>query len=99
MRKKILILTSLMILFTFGFATVVQAATTKYSFNDVNIDGTIVEIEASVKDNNKGDFSQCTYFSDDYQEALGYYSEPVVAGDSAGAVLDFCVAHFDERVQ
>ena len=99
MRKKILILTSLMIVLSFAFTSTVQAAVTKYSFNDVEINGIIVEIEASVKDNNKGAFSQCTYFSDDYQEALGYYSAPIVAGDTAEEVLEFCAENFDERTQ
>lgn len=97
MHRKILILTSLMILLTFTFVSVVQAAVTKYTFNDVDTDGMIVEIEASVKDNNKGKFSQCTYFSDDYEDALGYYSDAIVAGDTAEEVLAFCVEHFYER--
>ena len=73
------------------------AKTTKYTFNDVDIDGTVVEIEAGVKDNNGGQFTQCSYFSDDYGEYLGEYGEPVVAGDTAEEVLAFCVANFEAR--
>lgn len=100
MRKKLLLFAALTLLLSFAVATAVHAAATKYSFEDVVIDGQTVEIEASVKTHNKKpDFSQCTYFSEDYQSALGYYSDDVNAGDTAGDVLDFCVSHFDERTQ
>ena len=104
MRKKVLLFAALSLLIAFVFATAVHAATTKYTFNDVKVEtdqGTIiVEIEASVKTHKKkDDFSQCTYFSDDYQDALGYYSAPVDAGDTAEDVLDFCRSNFDERTQ
>lgn len=99
MSKKTLILTSLLILLTFALATVAQAANTKYTFNDVVIDGEIVEIEAGVKTTKKSDFSNCSYFTDDYIDYLGYYEEAVSAGDTADEVLDFCVSHFDEPKQ
>lgn len=99
MRKKMLIFAALSLVLSFALATGVQAKVTKYTFNDVDIDGTIVEIEASVKTTNKGDFSICTYFSDDYADYLGQYEEAVEAGDTAEEVLDFCVANFDDRVE
>lgn len=99
MRRKILPITTLLLLLIFATTVAVQAKNTKYTFNDVTIGDQIVEIEAGVKDNKNSDFSQCTYFSDDYAEALGYYSDAVVAGESVEEVLDFCVEHFDERTQ
>ncbi len=75
---------------------VVFAATAKYTFNDVNIDGVIVEIAAGVKDTARNDFTRCDYFSNDYLEWLGYYGEPVaVWGDVA--VKNVCVGHFADR--
>jgi hypothetical protein len=99
MYKKIALATSLALILTLALVTVVHAKVTKYTFNDVDIDETIVEIEAGVKTTNKGDFSNCSYFSDDYQESLGYYQEAVFAGDTADEVLAFCVENFDERTQ
>jgi hypothetical protein len=97
MSKKTLIVTSLLIILTLALATVALAKNTKYTFNDVDIDGTIVEITAGVKETNKGDFSNCSYFSDDYIDYLGYYEEAVKAGDTAEEVLAFCVDNFDDR--
>ena len=87
----IVLLTALLLL-----VGTVQAAKTKYTFNDVEIDEQVVEIEASVKDTKKSDYSTCSYYSVDYGEYLGYYDADVVAGETAEDVLDFCVAHFEE---
>jgi hypothetical protein len=55
------------------------AGVTKFTLNDVTYpDGTTGEIEAGVKDTSKSDLTDCAYFSDDYRDALGYYSAPVV---------------------
>mgnify|MGYP001564595211 CR=1 FL=1 len=75
---------------------VVFAATAKYTFNDVDIDGVIVEITAGVKDTAHNDFTRCDYFSDNYLEWLGYYGEPVAVSGEAAA-HDFCVGHFVDR--
>ncbi len=75
----------------------VLAAKEKYTFNDVDIEGTIVEIEASVKSVNKGDFSTCSYYADDYAYYLGFYTADESAGDTAEDVLAFCVDNFDDR--
>ena len=81
-----------------GLLTVpVLAGVTKYTFNDVAVNETLVEITASVKDTNKSDYSTCSYFSDDYIEYLGMYSEAVLAGSTAQQVLDFCIMHFYDR--
>lgn len=72
----------------------------KLTFNDVTLpDGQTGEIEASVKLlNNKDDSVTCTYFTDDYQESLGYYFDHVEpAPIGAEAVLQFCLDNFDER--
>ncbi|MPZ53442.1 MAG: hypothetical protein GEU79_12045 [Acidimicrobiia bacterium] len=72
----------------------------KFTFNDVVLpDGQVGEIEAGVKLlKNKPDKVTCSYFTDDYGESLGYYfdfHEP--APTDADAVLDICLAEFDER--
>lgn len=99
MLRKTLAFASAMILIILVLATTVQAANTQYTFNDVEIGEQIVEIEASVKMTNKSDFSTCSYYSDDYMEYLGYYQEAVSAGNTAADALDFCVAHFGDRMQ
>jgi hypothetical protein len=71
----------------------------RWLVNDVTYpDRTTGEIEATVKDTNKNDLTTCSYFSDDYQASLGYYSDEVVFADPA-AVLEFCLDNFDERHQ
>lgn len=72
----------------------------KFSFNDVVLpDGQTGEIEAGVKLlKNKPDSVTCGYFTDDYQDSLGYYfdfHEP--APTDADAVLEICLEEFDER--
>lgn len=99
MRTKKLVILGLLIVLTLAFATTAYAGVTKYTFNDVDIDATIVEIEASVKTVKKGDYSTCSYYSDDYIDYLGYYEDDVLAGETAEEVLAFCVDHFDERTQ
>jgi hypothetical protein len=75
------------------------AGVTKYTFNEVTYpDGTTGEIEAGVKDTNRSDLTNCSYFSDDYQQALGYYADAVVF-TTAEEVRQFCLDHFDERWQ
>ena len=99
MNKRTTFTVLIAIVVSLLLTTAALAANSKYTFNDVNIDGTVVEIEAAVKDNKKSDFSSCTYYSDDYQEWLGQYQDDVDAGDTAEDVLDFCVDHFDDRSQ
>jgi hypothetical protein len=99
MLKKIPLITILLILVSLLLASTALAAVTKYSFNDVVIGEDIVEIEAGVKDNRSSQFSNCSYYSDDYLEWLGQYQEAVVAGETADEVLDFCVSNFDNRSQ
>ena len=100
MRRRMLLLVTLLLLLAFATTVAVQAKTTKYTFNDVNVDDdTVVEIEASVKITKKNEYSNCSYYSDDYGEWLGNYQVDESAGDTAEAVLDFCVANFGEAVQ
>ena len=97
MLKKISIAASLMVVLMLMVTSTALAVKTKYTFEDVVIDGQIVEIEASVKQNKKGAYSTCSYFADDYTEHLGLYDEAVLAGESEEEVLSFCKAHFEER--
>lgn len=72
----------------------------KFTFNDVTLpDGQTGEIEASVKIlTNKDDSVNCSYFTDDYQESLGYYFDFVQPAPlDAASVLEFCLDNFDER--
>lgn len=95
--RKTLFIAGLMIVFSLALATVAYAGNAKYTFNDVGIDGELVEIEASLKTVKKGDYTTCSYYSDDYADYLGYYDADVFAGDSAEEILDFCVTNFDNR--
>jgi hypothetical protein len=72
----------------------------KFSFDDVTLpDGQIGEIEASVKVlKNKDDSINCSYYTDDYRESLGYYFDFVEPAPlDSQSVLDFCLDNFDER--
>ena len=75
---------------------------TKFTFNDVtHPDGTTGEITASVKNTNTSHLWYCGYFSDDFQQSLGYFeefSDTQIEADAA-AVEQFCLANFDEREQ
>lgn len=97
MFRKTSILLILVLIAALLITGTVLAAKEKYTFNDVDIDGTLVEIEASVKSVNKGDFSTCNYYADDYAYYLGFYMADESAGDTAGEVLAFCVDNFDNR--
>jgi hypothetical protein len=84
------------------FATGAPAKVTKFTFSDVTYsDGTTGEIEASVKNTNKSHLTYCGYFSDDYQESLGYYQDfsETTASTDPEQVKAFCLEHFDERFQ
>ncbi|MGH2681939.1 MAG: hypothetical protein ACRDIX_01740 [Actinomycetota bacterium] len=81
------------------------AKVTKYTFNDVvltDADGTEIvgEIEASIKDVNKRTTMYCGYFSDDYEESLGYYfDDSPVADPTEQDLIDFCLRWFPDRSQ
>jgi hypothetical protein len=77
----------------------------KYTFEGVTLeDGDLVVenavVEAAVRDhkNDKNDWTNCSYLTEDWQESLGSYGENAVPGDgSAGSVEDFCVDNFGNR--
>lgn len=77
----------------------------KFTFEGVTLeDGDLLVesgvVEAAVKDkrNDKNDWTNCTYFTEDWQESLGSHGEAVVPGDgSAEAVEAFCVDNFENR--
>ncbi len=72
----------------------------KFTFNDVLLpDGQTGEIEAAVKVlKDKDDSINCSYFTDDYVESLGYYFDFVEPAPlDPDAVLEFCLGNFDER--
>lgn len=99
MLKKLTLITLSVVMASLLATSAVIAANTKYEFSDVVIGDQIVEIEASVKDNKKSEFSTCSYYSDDYEEFLGQYQEDVIAGETAEEVKDFCVENFENRSQ
>jgi len=96
MFKKYSIVATLAVVFALLMTSTVLAAKTKYTLNDVEIDGQIIEIEASVKQNKKGAYSTCSYFIDDYIEHIGLYEEVVFAGETEAEVLNFCEANFEQ---
>lgn len=83
----------------FAIPMLVSAAVSKYTFNDVAIDGQVVEIEATVKQNKRTDVARCDYYADDYAEWLGYYEEAVSISMDSNNVEAFCADHFVDRVQ
>jgi hypothetical protein len=98
MRQTFVALVSALLLML-GVQTA-AASVIKFTFNDVTLpDGQVGEIEASVKIlKNKPDSVYCGYFTDDYEESLGYYfdfHEP--APTEADAVLQICLDEFGER--
>ena len=99
MLKKLTLISLSVVMASLLVTSAVFAAKTKYEFSNVDIDGQIVEIEASVKDNKNNEFSTCSYYSEDYEGFLGQYQEAVVAGETAEEVKDFCVENFDNRSQ
>ena len=96
---KILVSTLLIAIFSLTIVvTPALAGSIKYTFNDVIFsDNSVGEIEAAVKDSRKSDFTSCSYFSDDYVDHLGYYSEPTVAGSTAEEVKTFCEENYINR--
>jgi hypothetical protein len=70
MRKRILPLTALLLVLMFATTIAVQAKSNKYTFNDVAIGERTIEIEAGVKTTNKSNYTNCSYFSDDYADSL-----------------------------
>lgn len=98
MRHTMIAVTSALLLVVGAQAA--AASVTKFTFNDVTLpDGQVGEIEASVKIlKNKPDSVNCSYFTDDYQDSLGYYfdfHEP--APTESDAVLEICLDGYDER--
>ncbi len=99
MIKKYLLTILSVLLISLLFTSAVFAAVSKYTFNDVVIDEQTLEIEASVKNNKKGAYSNCSYYTDDYAEWLGNYQEDVFAGETEEEVLEFCEDHFENIEQ
>lgn len=57
-------------------------------------------VEAAVKDKkkDKNDWTNCSYFTEDWEESLGSYGENAVPGDGGtDAVESFCVDRFPDR--
>ena len=77
----------------------------KFTFTDVTLseEGVVVAengvIEAASRDkkNDKQDWTECTYFTEDYAESLGTFGSSDFASTDAGEVLDFCLQHFPDR--
>lgn len=92
--KKILCVGALAI----ALPIIAFAATYKFTFNNAALaDGSVVEIEATVKNLSKNNFTRCDYWSDNYIQWLGYYSVPSAVSIDATAVKDFCVSHFSDK--
>lgn len=98
MLKKLIFLAVLLALLALPLAGVAQAKVEKFTFTQT-FDGQDVTIYASLKTNNKGDFTHCGYHSADTQDFLGYYEAPTTDVKTAGDVEAFCVDHFEDRVE
>lgn len=93
--KRLLIILVLVLLM---IPAVASASVNKFGFNDLTFpDGTLGELKAGSKITNKGDFTSCSYFSDDYQDYLGYFQSSEFASEDAGEVLAFCLANYGNR--
>lgn len=101
--RKLFLVASITALVVSLGAAPASAKNTKHTFSDVILtdgDGSQVtgEIEASVKDVKKRTSIYCGYFSDDYQDSLGYYfADSPVADPTESDVLDFCLEEFPDR--
>lgn len=76
------------------------AGATKFTFDDVTFsDGTTGVIEASSKVNQKNTATTCNYYTDDYDEYLGYFytNEVGFTEDQVDEVRQFCLDHFEDR--
>lgn len=99
MRRCITVITTTMFLIS-ALALPALAPVEKFSFNDVTLpDGQVGEIEAGVKTHpNKDDSINCSYYTDDYRDSLGYYFDFVEpAPHDPDVVLQFCLDNYDER--
>lgn len=82
-----------------------QGQTKLFTFEDVDLvdaDGTTYEdavIEAASKDhkNDRLDFTECAYYTEDYEEFLGDYGESGWASHDADEVREFCIENFPNR--
>lgn len=98
--RKLAITVGLVVALVGALALPAYAPKEKHTFNDVQLTDELTgEIEASVKiQKNKDDSIACSYFTDDYEESLGYYLEFVEPAPlDAESVLEFCLEHFDDR--
>lgn len=98
--RKLALTVGLVIALVGALALPAYAPNEKYTFNDVQLTDELTgEIEASVKiQKNKDDSITCSYFTDDYEESLGYYFEFVEPAPlDAETVKQFCLDHFDDR--
>lgn len=57
--------------------------------------GTVGDLQASSKVNNKGQFTTCSYYS--AGEYLGYFQSAEFASSDADAVLQFCLDNYANR--
>lgn len=74
----------------------------KFTFADVTlVDGeltvTNAVIEASSKSNNKGTFTQCSYFTEGWGDYLGAFASDDFASADADDVREFCIENFENR--
>src|SRR5690606_9893513 len=73
----------------------------KFTFLDVVFpDGTTGIIAAGTKAVNKGTFTQCSYYSPDWEEYLGGFGDDTLAAadvENPDAVLAYCLSHFQDR--
>jgi len=95
MKIKVLLAT-LMLMALLPLARASAANLEKFTFTSVTFpDGTIGDLQASSKINNKGQFTTCSYYSGG--EYLGYFQSAEFASFNADAVLQFCLDNYANR--
>jgi len=104
MTKRAAMVLAVVVAATLALSGVALAKTFKFTFEDVTLtDGDFVVengvIEAATKETKKSVFTNCNYYTEDYQEYLGQFQSEEFFSDDNGEVEDFCVNNFENRVE
>jgi len=104
MTKRAAVVLALVVVATLALSGVALAKTFKFTFEDVTLtDGDLVVengvIEASTKETKKTTFTNCNYYTEDYEAFLGQFQSDDFFSDDAGEVEEFCVDNFENRVE
>lgn len=114
MTKRAAIVLAVVVVATLAVSGVALAKTSKFTFEGVTlVDGELViedgviEAGSKVTQQNKNNpdgvwFTNCSYYTEAYEEYLGQYGDDTSFADSEDLEADvkaFCVEHFPDRVE